>query len=186
MAIIQSGRVVPNGVTCWASGDTRPSMFVVVPAFSPNAAAASTTSASCVDSDGNVSIGDDPACTGERPASEVGIGAVVDRIGAEQHEQIELAVGRGAQGGEPVVVAVGRCEADRQRADHVAAPERRQDRWRRADRRGASAAQRSVAPAGTARFCRPTTITTGPLANWSAISLSANAVDTALFDVPGS
>ena len=179
MAIIQSGRLVPYGVTCWASGDTRPSMLVVVPAFSPNAAAASTTSASCVDSDGNVSTEMIRRAPASARRARSASGQSLIGSAPSEHEQVELAVGGGPQRGEPVVVGVGRREADRQRADDVAATERRQHGGLRAGRRGASAARRSVAAAGTARFWRPTTITTGPLANCSAISASANAVDTA-------
>jgi hypothetical protein len=48
LAIIQSGRLVPCAVTFWVTLVTRPSRFVVVPFFSPNALAGRMTSARCV------------------------------------------------------------------------------------------------------------------------------------------
>ena len=96
-AIIQSGRDVPATETFWPTFVTRPSRFVVVPDFSPYAAAASTTSAAAVESVRNVSTAMIAAGAGEGPAGEVGVGEVVERVGAEQHEQVDAPVGGGGE-----------------------------------------------------------------------------------------
>ena len=135
-----------------------------MPVCSPNAAAGSTTSASCVDSDRNVSI-EMIRRAPARPASgEIGVGAVVDRVGAEQHQQVDLAVGGGAQRGERVVVRGGRSEAELERTDHVAAAQRRQHRAPGTASSVAVTADSAVS-SETARLLRPATTTTSPAAS---------------------
>ena len=133
---------------------TRPSRFVVVPDFSANAAAASTTSASC-DRLRRVRVDRDHAPSArDRPSGEVGVGAVVERVGSEQDQDVDLAVGARPQCGQTVAIGFVRRETDLQGADDVAAAQRREDRAS-ARRRAAAvpmpprrARHREVRPAG--------------------------------------
>ena len=68
----------------------------------------------------------DAARACQRPPSEGGVGAVVERIGAEQHEQIELAIGGGTQRCDRIVIGVGGRETELERADDIAASQRRE------------------------------------------------------------
>ena len=172
-AIIQSARAVPGGVTFWPSTLTRPSMLVVVPPTSAKPAAGSTTSA-CGRRLGEEGVdGDDRAGAGEARRGQVAVGEVGERVGAEQHQRVDPAVGRGLRGcrwrrgparpapcrhavGEPVAAVVERDPA--RAAARARGPCRgRRGRWpgaapagsgRRARRRAATAAAATTAVAG--------------------------------------
>ena len=72
---------------------TRPSMLVVVPSTSAGPPAASTTSACCGRRGEEAVDGDHRAGAGQRAGGQVGVGEVGERIGAEQHEHVDLARG---------------------------------------------------------------------------------------------
>ena len=74
-----------------------------------------------------MSIASTSAGAGDRAAGEVGVGAVVERVGAEQHQQLEPTFGSAPQRGEAVVVGVRRSQTDREGTDDVAATQRGQD-----------------------------------------------------------
>src|SRR6185436_4805037 len=75
---------------------------------------------------------DDPTGTGEGATGEVGVGEVAERIRAEQHEEVDLAVGGGGEDAGPVEAVSLRGEPELERADDVAPPERREHRRTRA------------------------------------------------------
>ena len=53
--------------------------------------------------------GDDEAGAGERPAGQVAVGEVGERVGAEQHQRLDLAVGRGREDAGGVEARLGRA-----------------------------------------------------------------------------
>ncbi len=126
MAIIQSGRAVPATLTFAPSVLTRPSRFVVVPAFSPYPAAGSTTWACWDDAVTKVSMAmSERTPASARLASEVSgkseIGSQPSRI---RQASLPLAAASRASVGVHAALAGG--EPELQCADHVAPPERRQ------------------------------------------------------------
>ena len=55
---------------------------------------------------------DDSARTGHGATGQIRIGAVVDRVGTQQHEQIETTLGGGPQRGERIVFGIGWCQTE--------------------------------------------------------------------------
>ena len=70
---------------------------MTVPDFSPQSVAGRNTSARGVDSESNPSTAMIVSTASMARRGEGGVGEVADRIGAEQHEDADLAVGRGTQ-----------------------------------------------------------------------------------------
>ena len=86
-AIIQSGRDVPRGVTFWATA-VHPPLEVGRRAVLLAERGRREHHVGQLRGLGEERVdGDDPAGAGQRPAGEVGVGAVGDRVGAEQDEQ---------------------------------------------------------------------------------------------------
>ena len=128
----------------------------------------------------------DPTGAGDRPPSEIGIGAVVERIGTEQHEQLDASLGGSRECRHRVVVGVARRETERQRTHDVAATQRRKHLGSRHGRRGASAARRPwLRPTRRGSRGRPPRrrrrTRSGP-----TMSASASALATASRWAPGS
>ena len=96
-ASIQSGRAVPGGVTRWRQRADPTLELVVVPAVSANPAAASTMSALAARGVEQRVDRDHRAGAGESPLGEVAVGEVGERVGAEQHEHVDAAVGGGRE-----------------------------------------------------------------------------------------
>ena len=184
----QSSIAVPSGATLRPTRCTRPSRFVTVPAFSPHSVTGRNTSARFVDSGVEAVDRDDRVDRVDaRAAASVGVGEVADRVGAEEHEHVDLAVGRGAAGslgveararpaprpsvGEPVAARVeGRRGPGRKPGARPASsapctlPRRSADRKRTswtARELGRGAHRRPTRPIA-ASVARPTTTTTGP------------------------
>ena len=105
-------------------------MLVVVPLFSPYAAAASTTSADALRLGEERVDGDDARRTGHHPPGQVGVGEVGERIAAEQHEALDLAGGSGLGDLEHLHAVVAGDETHLDCADDVAAAQRRAAPWR--------------------------------------------------------
>ena len=190
-AIIQSGRAVPGAVTFWLTTEMRPSMLVVVPSTSVNPAAGSTMSAA---SDRGVREGvdgDDRAGAGDAAGGQLAVGEVRQRVGAEQDERVDLAVGGGGQDAGGVEAGLGGHGAARSgrtsRAPSSSAtrpgsrpgarprsmapwtlPRRRPERNVVSGKASSSAAAAATTASGlSATEPRPSRTVNGPAASWS-------------------
>ena len=112
----QSSIAVPSGATLRPTRCTRPSRLVIVPVFSPQSVHGqehvgaargrrATNAPTAIDEAGAV----------DAALREVGVGEVGERIGAEQHEHVDLAVGGGAEDAGGVEPALARHRAPRAR-----------------------------------------------------------------------
>ena len=104
----QSAIVVPSGVMSRARRITRPSRLVVLPAFSPHTDVGRNTSAF-----GGVDVErahrhDEPGGI-ERELRAAPIGEVLDQVGAEQHERVDGAGGRGGEDAGGIEARAGRA-----------------------------------------------------------------------------
>ena len=96
-ASIQSSRAVPGGVILRATVLTRPSRLVVVPSVSAEPAGGEHD-VGLLRRGGEEAVDrDHRAGAGEAARGEVGVGEVGERVGAEQDEHVDLAVGGGLQ-----------------------------------------------------------------------------------------
>ena len=102
----------------WSSVLTRPSRFVVVPVTSANPAAGSTTSACCDDSVRNCRSAITVRAPASARAGQVAVGEVGERVGAEQHQHVDAAVGRRLQDAGGVEPGVGRHGGPAAAANH--------------------------------------------------------------------
>ena len=70
--------------------------------------------------------GDHPPGAGERPPGQLGVGEVAERVGPEEHEEVEVTVGGGREDAGGVEAVARRAQAELQGADDVAAAQRRE------------------------------------------------------------
>ena len=92
-----AGRAVPGGVTAWPRVLMRPSMLVWVPVTSPGPAAASTMSARPDDSVRKRSTAMTVRAPARARGGQLAVGEVGQRVGAEQDQDVDLALGRGGE-----------------------------------------------------------------------------------------